>query len=124
MTRMNLQSRLDRLVYAAAALDPSAGGTAMQDMNEIERGLRLGELHSARRDLQQFLVDVPRVHVISLDGEGGWVIEHPLACRRDDEVNLSWCPYNKAAVQVGQDTPGRHFCQLDDNGVLQIGDEV
>jgi hypothetical protein len=121
----NLQDLVDRLVAAAAALDPGAnGGIAVVDMDEMARGLRLGSLHCARNELEVFLARLPRTHVVVLR-EDDWVLEHPLSCRRDAE-GLTSCPFNEAltGVWVDQDVkPGRYEVYIDD-GELVVGDPV
>lgn len=119
----NLQELVDQLMSAAAALDPGEnGGTAVTDMDEMTRGLRLGSLHSARNQLAEFLAKIPRTHVVALD-EDGWVLEHPLSCRRDDEVNLTWCPFNDALMSPPGVDPGRYEVRLVD-GELIVGDAI
>lgn len=121
----NLQDLIDRLVTAAAALDPGAnGGTAVVDMDEMTRGLRLESLHSARNQLEVFLAQLPRTHVVVLR-EDDWVLEHPLSCRRDAE-GLTSCPFNEALTGVWADHDvelGRYEVYID-GGELVVGDPV
>ena len=118
----NLQELVDRLIMACLALDPTRNySVGVADMNELERGLRMGELHAARNGLTEFMAKMPKLHVIALDGAGSWVIEHPLSCRRDDEVNLTWCPYNEASVLTDPDQePGRFECERDEQGIIRV----
>jgi hypothetical protein len=116
----NLQDLIDRLMVAAAALDPGAnGGTTVVDMDEMTRGLRLGSLHSARSQLELLLARLSRTHVMALR-EDDWVLEHPLSCRRDSE-DLTSCPFNDVPIAAWADQDialGRYEVRIDDGELV------
>ncbi|MDD4866198.1 MAG: hypothetical protein PHQ28_03430, partial [Mycobacterium sp.] len=66
----------------------------------------------------------PEQHLIEMRADGGWTIQHPLACR----PNLFACPVNKAAEQdlAAANVPaGVYECDINDLGDrLLIGDRV
>jgi hypothetical protein len=72
------------------------------------------------RELLGIIDRLDRPHVIHVR-EGGWEIQHALACRGD----MLGCPVNVACSQVGWDrrtTPvGRYLITVDDDGYPVIG---
>jgi hypothetical protein len=87
---------------------------------EREAGER-ADKYAARAVLAVLEAIAPH-HVIDLT-DHGWTLSHSMGCRLNGD--LFTCPVTAAAGEfVPATPPGRYVCDMDDDGVLVIGEEV
>lgn len=88
---------------------------------EREEGER-ADKYAARAVLAVLQAIAPH-HLIDLLTDDAWIISHSMECRLNGD--LFTCPVNAAAGEfVPATSPGRYICDVDEDGVLVIGDEV
>lgn len=101
-----------------SATDPAAERFIKEEFeHEIERNWGYRD-HNVVVEIQE--ADEP-LHIVTFN-DGGWVIQHPLACR----PNLRACEYNRAASNVPPNGAlGTYHCTLADDGYIQlVGDPI